>query len=243
MKLTRKLLCTALLAALLLAVAAPALALEMPKSITFYKGGGDEDSNVGRIPLTDIDVSSPITNIKSSNKSVATYGWLNRDVRLYDEEGSSGTFGLDGGLYINLKKAGDTTISLKTEGKTYSTKVKVVKYANPVKTFIVTSLENKNLKSKFAKRNYAVYEMTAKSKAGTFKLAAASGWKIVRASWEAEDTDDRYSVACSAGVSKLDVPVPPMKLNQNYYFRAAFKNTKTKGIVYIEYYIQNRPGE
>ncbi|MBR3279155.1 MAG: hypothetical protein IKG01_09715 [Lachnospiraceae bacterium] len=81
----------------------------------------------------------------------------------------------NGRIYIQVKKAGKATITIKnnTTKKTYKTVLKVVKYRNPFKKFY---LSGKNRAGKFKTYNYAAFTNNKTSSKVSIKTKA--GWKI-----------------------------------------------------------------
>ena len=125
MKLRRILICAFLLAALLMAVAAPALAAKATKTTTFYKGGSAYDSQMDYLPIEDIDeeidAGGTVTNLKSSKRSVASIIAFARSINeyIYSDESTALLYDQPG-IFLNIKKPGDTVISMKINGEAYT---------------------------------------------------------------------------------------------------------------------------
>ncbi|MCR5467783.1 MAG: hypothetical protein K6F37_02375, partial [Lachnospiraceae bacterium] len=164
----------AVIALAVVVVLAPATAqakLTVPSSIEMYAG------NSGYISLDGVKSIKKITDIKSSDKSVVYVteksAYTNEYEGLsYKGKGSSGS----GSLYLYAPKTGTATVSFKVSGKSYSTKVTVLAYSNPLKSF---KINGKEVASKFKKSSY-VNAKKLKKTVKNFKISAkpASGWKI-----------------------------------------------------------------
>lgn len=118
---------------------------------------GDGITRLKSISFDGVEGDVKITNLKSSNKKVATVS-----------KGSSY-------LLISYgRKTGSTTISCKVNGVPLK-KVFKVKYTSPVKTFKVNG---KNIASKYRKKNILRVNQTLRNKKAT--ITAKSGWVITK---------------------------------------------------------------
>ena len=246
MKLMRKLLCVVLMAALLAAVAVPALAeVEVPESVTIYKASSDNShTHLGNINIWGVTPSMKITKPKSSKTSVLKVSGLNRwssSTTWYD--GDEDSDDADISIYINPIKAGKANVSFKIAGVAYKVAVTVKKYVNPFKKFIITGISGENMKSKFAQSAWVTDEMTSNAKKGSIKIATISGWKIYGISWRNENTGLEYSQWLPTPKSSITFPIPAMKTTENYDITLSLENTTTGGDLYVDYSIFNVAGE
>ena len=239
MKHIRKLICAALVAALLLVTAAPAFA-----AVSVYTDGNTlymtstsgETPPFASIQIDGLKSTSKITGVKSSNKSVASVystamssyiQTIHESNKTYKEYFST--------IFVEPLKVGSATISFNVDGKSYNQKFTIAKYANPVKTFKLTGISGENLKSKFAKSAFASGKLKTASKAGYFQVDAASGWKIQRIEWNNYNGEDSRCYLTPYGTSSAKIKVPAMKKGDDYSASATFFNTKTKGTITVCY--------
>ena len=131
-------------------------------------------------------------------------------------------------LAIYGKKKGSATVSFDIDGKTYKKKFKVVGYANPVKSFVLSGRSSKNLKSSFAKTNEASLKLSSKAKAGYLTVAAASGWKIMSVNLYEPGKFSNRGFESGKGVSSAKVWLPALKKNTEYAIDVDFMHKKTK---------------
>lgn len=246
MKLFKKLLCTVLAVAMLLSVAAVAFAVEVPEAVTFYRTSNDaEDSSYGFFSLYGVNSDTKIGKFKSSKKTVASIYSVERYSSYwegYEYDDTSSWHAVSVGL--RLLKAGTTNITSKIDGTSYKTKVTVKKYTNPVKSFVITGIGSKNLKSAFAKRSYNDAPLTKAAKKGNIKLKAASGWKIESIAWRNDSTGQSYHFnSYDKPVSSVTLPIPAMKTTVNYSIGFTMINTKTGASIGFDYWISNVAGE
>lgn len=103
-------------------------------------------------------VDGTVKILKSSNPSVAKL--------LKNETNITGTKSTS--LFVKPKKAGNTTVSLKSKSKTYQVKVKIKKYQNPLSS---VKIGNKSLKMSKLKKssNYILdYSQVCRKEAESF---------------------------------------------------------------------------
>lgn len=176
-------------------VAAFAMALALSLSVLApkaYAGGGEPLANLykGTHKISYLsgkgldntrcyvsDAYKKISNVKSSNKKVATVSVTKV------KPSKAGGYSMPGYYMLNvkLKKAGTTKISFTYNGKKYSSTLKVSKYSNPIKSIKIGSKEYKSaFVAKKLVRGMEEYDVTLNTKKLSGKLAvkAASGWKI-----------------------------------------------------------------
>ena len=246
MKLMKKLLCVALMAALMLAVAVPALAnTNAPESVTIYKSSKDNSHvMLGNIPIWDIDPDTKITKPKSSKTSILVIEGINRwssATTWYDD--SEGDMNADANIYVNPIKAGRANVSFKVAGVAQKVAVTVKAYANPIKSFVITGISSNNLRAKFAKSSWVTDEMTKNAKKGSIKISAATGWKITGIDWRNEATGLDYSYWMSTPKTSVNLSIPAMKTTENYEITVNFENTTNGGSMFVGYYLFNVAGE
>lgn len=242
MKLMKKLLCITLMAALLLAVAAPALAdVVVPDKVTAYLASTDGSvATTGKINIVGIDPTSVIKSVKSSNKKIVKVNSVMRtDISLEILE--TGTISAINGATIQyqLLKAGAANVSMKIDGATYKTKVIAKKYANPIKSLVLTGAGSKNLKAKFAKTSWVSEELNAKIQQGTLKLSAASGWKITNVRWVNNNNGLSMERWLQTPKSSITMSIPAMKKSGSYCIKMDFDNTENGATMEVYYWLGN----
>ena len=235
MKKTRKLLCAALAAALLVLSVAPAYAAEVYWGATkLYLGSSNGSwSNDTWISIDNLNSNPTITNIRSSDDSIITFSNVIHSSwhSLQDDDVENDGFSVSIGIYGCRK--GKATISFKVDGKAYSKAYEVLGYTNPIKSFVLTGVSKTNLKSKFAKTGDVYASLKKDAKAGNIKLAAAKGWRVTEISWSGNN--NHRSFGFGSGVSSAAMPIPKMKKNKNYSMWMTFVNTKTKATLQMSY--------
>ena len=140
-------------------------------------------------------VDGTVKILKSSNPSVAKL--------LKNETNIAGTKST--ALFVKPKKAGNTTVSLKSKSKTYQVKVKVKKYQNPLSS---VKIGNKSLKMSKLKKssNYILDYAKFAGKKQKVSVKMASGWQLIsmeyaRKSWQkSESMKNGSSVTVKGGL-------------------------------------------
>lgn len=233
MKMFRKLLCTALVVAMIAATMLTAIA----ETRTFYMNG--QNGNVfTRIYLDDV---RKLASVKSSNKKVLvpvlvkSSNYNNHYLvtgQGKDNNGNSCEIG------VKLVKPGTAKLTYKADGVAKSDTFKVLAYVNPVKSFVVSSVSSKNLASAFNRDGYNSGKLKKNTKAGKFIVVAKTGWVITDARWHDDQNDYGYSFYSwgRKGVSRCSVNIPAMKKGNNYYVDATLRNVKNGGTVDVTYW-------
>ena len=244
MKVSRKLLCALLAAALLILSVAPAYAVTVDtKDTTIYLGSKDGSTTYTySLNLYDLPAGAKITDIKSSNRNVIGIHRLRTTdtVQKYFESTQDDQKDHEASIEVRGLKKGSATVSFKVNGTAYKKKFTVLDYVNPIKSIQVTGTSNANLKTKFAKGDSGSCKLTSNAKAGYVKVSAASGWKIMDLEWSQHNNDynSRYFYY-SEGVSSAKLPVPAMSKSGHYFVWLALVNTKTNGMLSLGLYLGN----
>ena len=237
MKNIRKIVCVLLAALLLVLTAAPAFAVTIDAPAKVYLDGKNTEGYAD-IWISDLSASSKITNIKSSDTKVvkpsslnySTWSYTNLDDDWEDEDSTE--YSADIGC--RAIKPGTATISFKVDGKSYSKKITVLGYVNPIKSLVISGFSKANLKSKFTKEDYLQQILKSNAKAGQIKVKAATGWKIKSISWsDGGANGDERSMNVKSGRSSMNLAIPAMKKTGKYYIDIEFYNTKTKTTKYV----------
>lgn len=241
MRNTRKLICAAMAVALLAVTLLPAFAVSVdwgPTTVHLLSKDG-EPYFTDDIAISDLN-GAKVTNIKSDKKSVisiASFTTETRSFTNYDDEDDREEED-KAAIGLKARKKGSAVISFKVGSKTYKKTYTVLAYVNPVKSFVVTGINNSNMKSVFAQNAIANGKLSANAKAGDWKVTAANGWKIQKADWLDLKNDDIMFQQFSKGAASISMYIPAMKKTGQYMFRLHLINIKTKAEVNIIYSIR-----
>jgi len=240
MKAIRKLLCIALTVSMLCAAAFPALAeIELvPESTTMYLNSRNSKGLTATryIAINGIGLNSKITNPKSSKPAVLSIDDLTRSTDHIEQFPGEAVDRISATLSVSLHKPGKSTVSVVVDGKTYKTKLNVAQYVNPVKSFVITGISGKNLKSQFRTSGSAVGTLASNAKAGQARLTVANGWIVRKIAFiGAEDTITHQRRAATTTVK---LPIPAMKKGQYYVISATLQNAATGGVIDIMYMLK-----
>lgn len=236
MKNTRKLLSALLVVALLIISAVPAFAEPYvdtdPVTIMWDTTETTSMTYVKTINIGNLTKKSTVTDVKSSKPGVVSIDYIQKyrstsETTYFDPAKKETNNGYYVDIGIKVKKKGKATISFKVDGKAYKKVIKAISYENPVKNFQVTGINTKNLKSLFAKKNYAAGSLSRNAKAGAIKVTAASGWKVRTIYWrDYSNYNDRQYDFGGDGVSSASMAIPAMKKNTEYYMYVEFYNAE-----------------
>lgn len=239
MKHVRRIVCAALVAAMLALFALPACAVSVDwgsKTIHLISKSGDpgivdiiiDDLNGAKV--TDVKSDKPkIVSILTRKDTVSTL------VNFEDEDDHDEVDSVD--LGIVGKKKGSATISFKIDGKLYKRTYTVVDYVNPLKSFVLTGVGSANLKSKFNKGAIVRGSLKSDAKAGDLKIVTASGWKLKQVAWVDLKNDEDLTHNFSKGASSVKMTLPAMKKSGEYVFKMHFINSKTKADTWLCYFL------
>ena len=239
MKTFRKLLCTLMVAMLFVATMASALAED---TITIYLNSKDGGYTYNSFDVNDVKPDSKITSVKSSNKEIIELNsmYTSRSSYYYFSDKTT----RDNNPYVDIsvyaKKAGKATVTYKVDGEKKTQKFVIKDYTNPVKSFILSGISTKNLKSVFDSNSYNNRTLKKDAKAGEMTFKAASGWKITSVYWEDYTNQCEYEFYTwgGKGVSSVTLNVPEMLKDNEYYINCNFVNTKTNGRLNVSYSIR-----
>lgn len=240
MKHVRRIVCAALVAAMLVLSALPACAASVDwgsKTIHLTSKSGEanfvdifiEDLNGAKV--TDVKSSKPgVVGIITRRDTVSTL--VNYEDENDHEEEDSVRIGLIG------RKKGSATISFKINGKSYKHTYTVVGYVNPLKSFVLTGVGSANLKSKFNKGAIVNDSLKSDAKSGDLKIVTASGWKLKQVAWVDFKNDEDMTRNFSKGASSAKMTLPAMKKSGEYVFKMHFINSKTKADTWLCYFLR-----
>jgi hypothetical protein len=229
-------------------------AVNAPSSVTVYQASADSNySGFQSINIANLSKDSKITNVKSSNKSVAELYSLEYDADVYSntteylssdaESTSRNEEYYSASLTALLKKTGSTKISYTIGKKDYTTALTVKKYTNPLKTLKITGIKNgssSNLASMVDQASHAYVALNKNQKNASVTLEAKKGWVISYANVYAADNGTTYTVSSSeSGLSSISLNIGALNKNTAYQISISMKNAKNNGTIFISYYLSS----
>ena len=148
-------------------------------------------------------------------------------------------------LYV--KKAGTATVKYKIGSKSYSTKLKVLAYKNPVKSITLTGVNGgKSFASLTKNQRYPSrnLQFTSNVSSATLKVVPAKGWKITDVTFYAYGDSYYYrDLGCSEGLSSATLKCGKMQLGNSYEVSVECMNTSNGAYMYVWYPIYGDSGE
>lgn len=171
-------------------------AMAFPKEIKLHTGSG----GIYVYGLTNMPVNGQIKSVKISNKKIAEVSARKN------------------GIAVKAKKAGTATVtfSVKYGNKTkkFSTKLKVYKYINPIKSYVIGGLEIKSKYKNITSCNLKI----SKDMSVKFNVKAKSGWKISSFTYRCNGVTTRYAT---------NSPIIKLKKVSGSSVQINFQNKKT----------------
>ena len=144
--------------------------------------------------------------------------------------------------YIQLKivKTGTATVKYKIGTTQYTMKVKIVPYANPVKSITVTGVNNsKSFAAKTKAQSWLDNNVSLPLKETTknakIAVTAASGWKVSHVSLRDEKTFNTVSYICGTPATTVKLPVGTLNASRNYGMGVEYYNPKS-GYTFMIWY-------
>ena len=163
----------------------------------------------------------------------STYDWGKTDGKTVKNSNYSYEIG------ITLKKAGTSNVTFKIGNKKYTSKIKVCKYTNPVASCEISGISG-DLKNKTKSSAYTSTLKLSKNvkNSATIKVKAASGWKINYIELYNHKTSSWQNInTYSKPVPSSTLRVGTLTKGTSYTVYVSFKNTKTGGTIYCNYYL------
>ncbi len=157
-------------------------------------------------------------------------------------EGESSYRSYDYSIGVHVSKPGTFTVKYKIGTTSYSFKVKVLQYVNPVKTITLTGV---NGGSSFAARTKYEYSnsadrlsLPAKKTNTSLKVTAKDGWKFTNIQFRDTTKGTYRSYSCSGSpVSSFTLKCGTLYANRRYQVSLNLINTKNGATQYLYYYI------
>ena len=206
-KTLKKMMALMIMAAVIMTSAVPTLAaFQYDKNITEYFL--DSSSILGpsgeRIIVMH-GMPGKISNVKSSNKSVVkilSYSNYDNKYNYFHSSPTALKNSKDSYITYQAKKPGSSTISFKVGSKTYKSKIKVLKYVNPLSSLTLTGInDGKSFHEEFNKKTSIGLKVKKSVSNAKITVKAKKGWVItsLRVSEQSHQYyDDDYKSARSS---------------------------------------------
>jgi hypothetical protein len=224
-------------------------AVSAPTEATYYLSS-KTDTSYGSIYLSGLSKSSEVTKIKSSKKSVVTLDYYEKDsyVNSYTNESlnsndksSSSYKNYSATIGFFMNKTGTSDITYTIGKKSYTTKVTVKKYTNPLETVEISGLKkgkSSNLKGLVdSSANASTLNLKSDQKDAKINLAVKKGWKIRNVYLNDNDYTFSQSIYSSKGLSSVTLNPGTLKKNVGYTLGIYMYNEEDGGELSIYYYI------
>lgn len=226
-----------------------------PEKLTLYHSSANKNwGTYTSITISNLGKNDTIkkSSIKSSDESVMKVMCLNKNYTSYEtqyfskQKNSTYTYN-NYSIEMSLLKIGKATLTFKIGKKSYSSKVAVCNYENPLKSA-------KILGTDYAKQvkednSYNGIKTSSTKKNQSFIFKANKNWKITNVNiFEYEKTGANKSYTSthtqrwnyeSAPKSNLTCNVGKIEKNNYYAVFIKLANTKTEGTQQIQFYINN----
>lgn len=201
--------------------------LDSWKSVTIYIDGVPKNQSISKssvkiisgknvVSLSDIWRSTENYSIEYFEKGKKA----RKDISRYDS------------ISLTAKKTGNAKISFKVAGKTYTSKIKILPYVNPISSLTITGVQNgssKNLAGKFKKSNEANVQVKKGQKNASITCKAAAGWKITSLTFSNKTTSIGKRIVSEKGVSSVKLRAGNLVAGQKGYITITLLNTETGG--------------
>lgn len=222
--------------------------IDYPKNMTIYKNSKSAGAYVyGYINLTDLQPSDQITkgSLKSSstilqNLSATRYIFLDRYEDIYPGTWDDIEYRWDSAaIEFTAHRTGIARVNFKIGNKSYSTKVKVLAYENPLSKVTITGIKNgtnTNLASMLKNRNIAEIRNTKTINNAKLSITAAKNWKITGLHYNSSNGETR-SLNCYR--SSVSMNVGKLAKNKVSYISCWMENVTTGGTIYCYYYLND----
>ena len=136
--------------------------------------GYDFDDDIKTVKKSDVTVSnkSVVKPVGVLNSAIETNGFNENKQDYYSDEFKSE-------IYLKTVKSGNATVKFKVGSQTLKTKIKLLKYVNPLKTLTVTGVNNgKSVHGKFNKAVNVSGAIKKNVSNATVTVAPKSGWLL-----------------------------------------------------------------
>jgi hypothetical protein len=230
-------------------------AVSVPSDEIYYlTSKSKDDTSYCYIYIDGLSKSSEVTKMKSSKESVVSldsyqkYSYVSTTSYNYmnsEEENSSYTnksYSASIGFAVN--KAGTSDITYTIGKKSYTTKVTVKDYTNPLKTVEISGLKNgksTNLKGLVDSSAYASgLKLKSDQKDAKIKFAAKKGWMITSAYVIDNDGYDVLeSISYSRGISSVTLNPGTLKKDGTYQTYVDLYNVENGGTLNVCFFIND----
>lgn len=241
------LLITTMLLCMMVSVTASA-AIQYSKSQVLYNGGKSPQSDYmfGGIVVSGLAPGETIArNSLQSSSSILQYLYSTRHTMISRYEyiknplfnGEDTEYRSDD-AYIGFRfyRPGTSTVRFRIGKRTYTSKVKVLSYTNPLSKVTITGVKNgnsTNLASMLKNHNQTSIRMQKAQKNAEVAIAAAKNWRITGVSYYSQKAGKSSYVDCNQAGVRLSLGSLAAKCDG--CISITVKNTKTGGIAECYY--------
>jgi hypothetical protein len=213
---------------------------------------GKNSTKQATIGVYHLSKNSKVTNIKSSKKSVVKlssctlYSFISSGNTTYLDSDAENSSWNDPYYYAEIaytaKKAGTSKITCKVGKKSFTTKITVKNYTNPLKTVKISGLKDgkdTNLKGLVDSDSTAsALTLGSTQKDATIEIATKKGWAITSAELYDNNTSTTYSAGNWSGqLSSVTLKPGTLKKGGNYSLSITLYNLKDYGTISVTYTI------
>ena len=195
-----------IMAAVIMVSAMPALAdINYSESQTYYMNPSRNSG--GSISVWGLTGSQSLkkANVKSSAPSVVKLGSVSNYNNKTDYYNNNNPYtSKSSTIYFSVGKPGTSTISFKIGSKTYKSKVKVLKYVNPLSSLTVTGVNGgKTIHTKFNKKTEVDQKVSKSISNANITVKAKNGWAVTYVNTYNPKTRTNNSISNYTDVSSL----------------------------------------
>lgn len=223
-------------------------AIQYPKSQVFYNGGSSSQSDYmfGSIIVSGLEPDETIArNSLQSSSSILQYLYSTRSTNIFRYEyiknplftSEDDEYRSDD-VYIGFRfyRPGTSTVRFRIGKRTYTSKVKVLSYTNPLSKVTITGVKNgssTNLAPMLKNHNQTSIRMQKAQKNAEVAITAAKNWRIRNVSYYSQKTGKSTYVSCNQAGVRLSLGSLAAKCDG--WLSITMKNVKTGGIAECYY--------
>ena len=224
-------------------------AIQYPKSQVFYNGGTSPQADYmfGSISVSGLAPDETIArNSLQSSSSILQYLYSTRSTNIFRYEYiknplftmEDDEYYRDDSVYIGFQfyRPGTSTVRFRIGKRTYTSKVKVLSYTNPLSKVTITGVKNgrsTNLAPMFKNHNQTAIRMQKAQKNAEVAITAAKNWRIRNVSYYSQKTGKSTYVSCNQAGVRLSLGSLAAKCDG--WLSITMKNVKTGGIAECSY--------
>ena len=232
-KMMKKMTALMIMAAVIITLAMPAMAdISYNKTATFYmqphKTSAGNSNGTGSIYINGLTGSERLkkATVKNLAPSVVKLDYINNYTYTQNKVYSDKT----ADIYFSLMKPGTSTISFKIGSTTYKSKVKVLKYVNPLSSLTITGINGgKTIHKNFNKDTQPDYKISKTIPNAKVTAKARKGWDIVTVSINRDSSSGTKTYRSYSGLS--DCTLRNARITKGSYARITARNKSNNAYV------------